>query len=226
MESWCSSLIEEKVFFQLLWLEGGAYLWIGSGDHRLDSLAVGVPASAGARGRAATPSATTLLGGHEGDAGSQRLAQRLSSKVGRPIFVSLNLRDDPQLRLFAEREAVAALTARVAAPSTTSASGAAGLERLSSLALDAAPSQAVPAAPAAPAPASAPVSTFSEPSRNLLGTVTEPSLQAPAPVSSSPAAGVAGGAGDGTARGARTREVFASPDGLATRAVALLLEEP
>ena len=36
IESWSSSFVEEEVFFQLLWLEGGAYLWIGSGDHRLD----------------------------------------------------------------------------------------------------------------------------------------------------------------------------------------------
>jgi len=113
LHEWSACLIEERLFFQLFALEGAVYLWVGGEDARLDSLAVGVPAPQSGRA-GAMPSGTTLLGGAEGEAGSQMLAQRLSRKLGRPVFISLNLRDDPQLRFFAEKEALRALTAHFA----------------------------------------------------------------------------------------------------------------
>jgi hypothetical protein len=112
LHEWSAALVEEKVFFQLYVLEGVVYLWIGAEDTRFDSLGVGVPAAKGA-GSKAMPSATTLLGGGGGDAGSQLLAQRLSRKFGLPVFVSLNVRDDPQVRFFAEKEALRALAEHV-----------------------------------------------------------------------------------------------------------------
>lgn len=112
LHEWTASLVEEKFFFQLFVLEGAVYLWIGMDDSRFDSLGIGVPAAKGGRS-GSMPSATTLIGGSGGDAGSQLLAQRLSRKFGLPLFVSLNLRDEPQLRLFAEKEALRALAEHV-----------------------------------------------------------------------------------------------------------------
>jgi hypothetical protein len=149
LNEWSAALLDERVHFQLAVLDGGIYLWIGCDDARLDSLAVGVPAAVGGRS-GGLPSATTLLGGGDGDASSQLLAQRLSCKFGRPVIVSLNLRDDPQLRIFAEREALRALA--VYAPSAAPAAAVAAPAAAASCAC--APS-ALPAAPSSAAAARA-----------------------------------------------------------------------
>eukprot|EP00967_Tisochrysis_lutea_P038904 scaffold46618_cov31-Tisochrysis_lutea.AAC.2 len=125
LHEWSAALLEERVFFQLFALDGAVYVWIGGDDSRFDSLGVGVPAAELGRSLPTMPSATMLLGGREGDAGSQLLAQRLSRRLGMPTFVSLNLREDPQLRLFAEKEVLRvlseSLTARMMATSTVPA---------------------------------------------------------------------------------------------------------
>ena len=101
----------EKVHFQLILLGGATYVWIGTDEGRQDSLAMGVPSTKG------PPAAgTTLIGGGTiSDAASQAMAQRLARKLGRSVFVSSNLRDDGELRMFAERTVIAALR-RTATP--------------------------------------------------------------------------------------------------------------
>ena len=66
----------------------------------MSALAVALPATK-------QPAAGTTLLGSSSDVGSQSLAQRLSRRLGRPVFVSLNLPDVAHLRAFAEREGCA-----------------------------------------------------------------------------------------------------------------------
>ena len=98
----------EEVVFQIIQLPGATYLWIGTPEARQENLAMGVP-SASARGPPAA--GTTLLGGGltSNEGVSQIIAQRLARKLGKPVFVSFNLRDEAELRLFAERHALEGL---------------------------------------------------------------------------------------------------------------------
>ena len=109
----------EAVCFQLIQLGQSSYVWIGTQECRQDSLAMGVPSAFG------PPAAgTTLLGGGSAyDGVSQTMAQRLARKLGHPVFVSMNLRDDAELRFFAERHVLAALTGK--RPAATTSAGAA-----------------------------------------------------------------------------------------------------
>ena len=92
-------LDDTKVHFHLLDLGAATYLWIGGADGAMSALAVALPATK-------QPAAGTTLLGSSSDVGSQSLAQRLSRRLGRPVFVSLNLPDVAHLRAFAEREAL------------------------------------------------------------------------------------------------------------------------
>ena len=94
----------EALLFQLILLGESTYVWVGTEDSRLDSLAVSVPSP-----YSSVPPGTTLLGGGA-DAGSQTKAQRLTRKLARPVFVSLNVRDDPDLHFFLQKRVLRALT--------------------------------------------------------------------------------------------------------------------
>ena len=110
----------DHVHFQLTRLGAATYLWIGSDEGCQQSLAMGVPSTV----RTGPPAAgTTLLGGGTADGASQTMAQRLARKLGQPVFVSMNLKDDAALRMFAERHALAALQ-RVGGTSAASAAAA------------------------------------------------------------------------------------------------------
>ena len=99
----------EAVHFQLIHLGGqSTYLWIGGDDTRLDMLALGVPNIQGGGG-GAPPASGTMLLGTGSDVTSQTMAQRLARRLGHPVFVSYNLRDDPELRGFAEKQALSKL---------------------------------------------------------------------------------------------------------------------
>ena len=106
----------ETIHFQVIALEGSTYLWIGASDNRQDALALGVPNLAGG----GPPASGTALLGSGSDVASQAMAQRLARKIGHPVFVSFNLRaDDPELRSFAERQALTALKAIVPTKAAT-----------------------------------------------------------------------------------------------------------
>ena len=83
----------ETICFQIIDLGEATYLWIGSEEARMDHLALGVPMTKGSM-----PASGTTLLGSSSDAASQTMAQRLAKKLGRPVFVSLNLKDEPNLR--------------------------------------------------------------------------------------------------------------------------------
>ena len=111
-------LDDTKVHFHLLDLGAATYLWIGGADGAMSALAVALPATK-------QPAAGTTILGSSSDVGSQSLAQRLSRRLGRPVFVSLNLPDVAHLRAFAEREALAALLGGSTAPTPAPAAAAA-----------------------------------------------------------------------------------------------------
>ena len=105
LRTWEAKYAEaETVHFQLIQLGGASYVWIGSAEGTLDTLSLGVPAS----NPKLPPSGTTLMGSGA-DGASRTMAQRLARKLSHPVFVSINIRDDAELRLFAERNVLAAL---------------------------------------------------------------------------------------------------------------------
>ena len=97
LTTWSEKFLDaDTVFFQIISLGEATYVWVGHEDARLDSLALGVPSPL-------TPTAagTTLLGSGA-DPASKSMAQRLAKKLGQPVFVAMTLRDDPDLRFFAQ----------------------------------------------------------------------------------------------------------------------------
>ena len=107
--SWADNFMEaDQLFFQLISMVDSLYVWVGAEDARLDSLALGVPAPRSS-GSHRLPTGTTLLS-TGADSGSQQFAQRLTKKLGHPVFVSLNIKDDMQLRLYAEKKVVEAIS--------------------------------------------------------------------------------------------------------------------
>ena len=95
----------DELHFQIMSLGEAIYLYIGNEEARQDNLALGVPQT----GPSTLPASGTTLLGSGSDAASQTMAQRLAKKLGQPVFVSMNLKDDPELRVFAERRALTAL---------------------------------------------------------------------------------------------------------------------
>ena len=94
----------DEIFFQIMSLGGSTYLWMGNEEARQDNLALGVPQNVGS-----APASGTTLMGTTSDEASKTMAQRLAKKLGQPVFVSMNLKDDVALRAFAERRALSAL---------------------------------------------------------------------------------------------------------------------
>ena len=94
---------QEVVLLQLILLGEATYVWAGAEDSRLDTLSVAVPSP-----YSQVPPGTTLLGS-SADGASQTMAQRLTRKLGRPVFVSLNVREDPDLHFFVQQRVLRAL---------------------------------------------------------------------------------------------------------------------
>ena len=86
----------ERVYFQIMRFGEATYLWIGSGEARQDVLAYGVP---GVQGSAHPATGRSLIGGQGGDMASETMSKRLAQKLGHPVFVSISLKDDAELRL-------------------------------------------------------------------------------------------------------------------------------
>ena len=63
----------------------------------------------GAANQARPASGASLIGGQSGDSASETMAKRLAHKLGHPVFVSISIRDDVELRAWAERQALMAL---------------------------------------------------------------------------------------------------------------------
>lgn len=107
VESFSESFMDaERVYFQIMRFGEATYLWIGSGEARQDVLAYGVP---GVQGSAHPATGRSLIGGQGGDMASETMSKRLAQKLGHPVFVSISLKDDAELRGWAERQALAAL---------------------------------------------------------------------------------------------------------------------
>lgn len=192
---------QDLLHFQIILLGGATYVWVGTEDGRQDALAMGVPSTIASR----PPAGTTLLGASNTDGASQAMAQRLSRKLGHPVFVSVNLGSkdaDGELRFFAERQVLEALKlGPKLAPAEASVEGVAAL----TLADAAAPTPP----PAAPKEAEARAAKAGAPILPLRGGGNAFSVAA-----TDAAAGV----------GARVFEVFEDADVLGERATALLLE--
>ena len=97
--------------FSLLTFKNAVLISINDQNNVLDSLALAV-ANQGSSGNHinTAPPATELLSKANTDANSQRLAQKIAQKTGFPTFVAFNLvKNDQHLRLFAEKEALAAV---------------------------------------------------------------------------------------------------------------------
>jgi 6-phosphogluconolactonase len=88
---------DEIVLFQLIVVGTSTHVWIGTPDASYGNLALSMPATR----EGSMPTGTTLIGSHA-DPGAQRMAQRLTKRVGKPIFLSLNVRDEPELRQLVE----------------------------------------------------------------------------------------------------------------------------
>ena len=95
---------DEPVLFQLIAVGTSTHVWIGTSDASYGNLALSMPATR----EGSMPTGTTLIGSHA-DPGAQRMAQRLTKRLGKPIFLSLNVRDDPELRQFVEASVLKAL---------------------------------------------------------------------------------------------------------------------
>lgn len=192
---------QDLLHFQIILLGGATYVWVGTEDGRQDALAMGVPSTIASR----PPAGTTLLGASNTDGASQAMAQRLSRKLGHPVFVSVNLGSkdaDGELRFFAERQVLEALKrGPKLAPAEASVEGVAAL----TLADAAAPTPPPPA----PKEAEARAAKAGAPILPLRGGGNAFSVAA-----TDAAAGV----------GARVFEVFEDADVLGERATALLLE--
>jgi 6-phosphogluconolactonase len=107
LETFSESFMDaEQVFFQIMRFGEATYLWMGHAEARQDVLAYGVP---GAANQARPASGTSLIGGQSGDSASETMAKRLAHKLGHPVFVSISIRDDVELRAWAERQALMAL---------------------------------------------------------------------------------------------------------------------
>ena len=191
---------QDLLHFQIILLGGATYVWVGTEDGRQDALAMGVPSTIASR----PPAGTTLLGASNTDGASQAMAQRLSRKLGHPVFVSVNLGSkdaDGELRFFAERQVLEALKlGPKRAPAEASVEGVAAL----TLADAAAPTPP----PAAPKEAEARAAKAGAPILPLRGGGNAFSVASP----------------DATGVGARVFEVFEDADVLGEKATALLLE--
>ena len=143
---------EEPVLFQIIVIGDSTCVWVGTSEMTHNSLALAMPSMR----QGQMPTGTTLLGANHADAGAQRMAQRLTKRLGKPIFLSLNVRDEPELRQFAEANVLKALQALAPAPAST-------------------PAVAPAAAPAAAAPAAAPPDATATAAATTTGTSGEPS---------------------------------------------------
>ena len=97
----------EAIHFQIMRFGEATYVWIGHNEARQDTLAYGIPSALGKPGQPTT--AGTLLGGQGGDSASETMAKRLAQRLKHPVFVSISLKEEPDLRAWAERKALAAL---------------------------------------------------------------------------------------------------------------------
>jgi len=102
---------DEPVLFQLIVIGTSTHVWIGTSDASYGNLALSMPATR----EGSMPTGTTLIGSHA-DPGAQRMAQRLTKRLGKPIFLSLNVRDDPELRQFVEASVLKVLRPSQAEP--------------------------------------------------------------------------------------------------------------
>ena len=98
-------LDNEAIHFQIMRFGEATYVWIGSQEARQDTLAYAVPTP----GMQPPASGRSLLGGGNGDSASETMSKRLAAKLGHPVFVSISIRDEPDIRAFAERTALVAL---------------------------------------------------------------------------------------------------------------------
>ena len=98
-------LDNEAIHFQIMRFGEATYVWIGSHEARQDTLAYAVPTP----GMPQPASGRSLLGGGNGDVASEAMSKRLAAKLGHPVFVSISIRDEPDIRTFAERTALVAL---------------------------------------------------------------------------------------------------------------------
>ena len=92
---------DSEVYLQIFALGKAVYVWMGDDEAQQGNLALGVPPLP-------LPTGGSALIGNKCTA-STTMAQRLSKKLGHPVFVSINLKDNPALHTFAERRVVMAL---------------------------------------------------------------------------------------------------------------------
>ncbi|TRY88989.1 hypothetical protein DNTS_032290 [Danionella cerebrum] len=77
-------ILEQRVHFHVMRLNGGFFLWIGT-DSRLQNLALAIG------GKHDSIPLSTLVLGDSSDTSPNSLAQRLALKTGKQVFVSYNL---------------------------------------------------------------------------------------------------------------------------------------
>lgn len=120
LQAWSEKFLDsETVFFQIISLGQATYVWIGNEEAKLDSLAMGVPSPHGPTG------VGTVLLGSGADSASKAMAQRLSKKLGHPVFVAMTLRDDSDLRFFAQRRVIETLQGQAPPPAAPKPAAAA-----------------------------------------------------------------------------------------------------
>nr|ALS04456.1 proteasome assembly chaperone 4-like protein [Acartia pacifica] len=76
-------ILDKSILFQVLQMSEQLYIWIGEGNGELQNLSVGVPVQGGA--------ASSIFGG--GDQ-SRQLADRLSGRLKKQVWVSFSTCDD------------------------------------------------------------------------------------------------------------------------------------
>ncbi|XP_051952471.1 proteasome assembly chaperone 4-like [Xyrauchen texanus] len=84
VHDFCEKILEQQVHFHVMKMSGGFFLWIGS-NPVLSNLAVSINSKYGS-----TPLSTLVLG-DTSDTTPTSLAQRLTKKTKKQVFVSYNL---------------------------------------------------------------------------------------------------------------------------------------
>merc|ERR1719199_834094 len=90
--------VDRPVLFHIMLLDGSFFLWVGDAGLSLDDLQVAVPTRFDPM-----PAVTTLRGDMDGPGSG--LAQKLSKKFNRLIYLSYNLGAEPMAMLFVQKEA-------------------------------------------------------------------------------------------------------------------------
>jgi hypothetical protein len=89
--------LEDNIHFQVIRLTGSLFVWIGQTD-QLSALSLIMPPY-----HTLPAQATTILGQTLDDYTGQ-LGRRLAIKFKMPFYVATDLSDNPELRLFTERQ--------------------------------------------------------------------------------------------------------------------------